>query len=127
MKIILDASAWIEYLEGSEQGKQVKELLEGQQLFTTTLTFAEIISKALRKKLSNTPVAELIRTKSTIIPVSEIMAYEGAKIHAGIKEKKPKFALADGICLAAARMHGAKVLTFDQDFSGFTQVLLLKK
>ena len=27
-KIVIDAYAWIEYFEGSERGKKVKELLE---------------------------------------------------------------------------------------------------
>ena len=44
MKLVVDASAWVEYLHGSTEGQKVKELVESDknEVFSTTITLLEV-------------------------------------------------------------------------------------
>ncbi len=50
MKCLIDSYAWIEYLDGTINGKSVRELLmQDHEFYTITLTIAEVISRIKRK------------------------------------------------------------------------------
>ncbi|MBI2576162.1 PIN domain-containing protein [Candidatus Woesearchaeota archaeon] len=53
-KYVVDSSAWIEYLRGTEKGPQVRVLFEkGHEFFTTGVCVAEIIAKFRKEGFLN--------------------------------------------------------------------------
>ena len=70
-RFIIDAYAWIEYLEGSDKGRKVTKIIEGERndVFTSSATLAEITSKFLRT--NKDPKIALIAINN----ISSIMIY----------------------------------------------------
>ncbi len=125
-KYVVDASVWIEYLDGAERGKAFVPFLE-HELFTTALCVAEVVSKVTRMGKEAAVAQEAIRALSDIIPLDFALATNGGLLHGAIKPKKPKLSLSDAITVIAARHLHATTLTFDYDFLGFENVRLLKR
>ena len=127
MKIIIDAYAWIEYLDGSESGLKIKEFLEKEnELFTLTLTIAEVISRAVRVGADTSTAYNAIAYNSNIIDINRDIAREAGLIHAKIKKEIKDFGLIDSFLLAVANKIGAKIITGDKHFKGIKNVIFIK-
>ncbi|MBI2576163.1 PIN domain-containing protein [Candidatus Woesearchaeota archaeon] len=60
-----------------------------------------------------------------MIPVDFSIGEEAGKLYWPLREKRQKFSLSDTISLAAAKRLIGKVLTFDTDFAGLTDAVVL--
>ena len=47
---VVDTFAWIEYFNGSEQGKKAKDYIEGEEIATPSIVIAEFTDKYQREK-----------------------------------------------------------------------------
>ncbi|PIN90265.1 hypothetical protein COU57_04105 [Candidatus Pacearchaeota archaeon CG10_big_fil_rev_8_21_14_0_10_32_14] len=127
MKILVDAYAWIEYLNGSSEGEKVHKILQGSdECLTLSITLCEVISKVKRNKCNFEIAYEAIHSNSRTIDPTPIMSKEGGLIHAKMREKIKNFGLVDSLLLACAKHHDAKILTSDNHFKGFKEVIFLK-
>ncbi len=70
-KYIIDAYAWIEYLIGSEAGAKIKQLIEEEnnEIYTSAVTLAEVISKTAREKQNVEAAYDIITSNSNIIDI----------------------------------------------------------
>ena len=126
MKFIIDSYAWIEYLDGSTRGKSIKDVLvENNEVYTISLTIAEVVSRAKRKNKDTTVAYETINTNSIIIDITPEMANEAGLFHATIREKIKDFGLVDSLIFIAARKLGAKIVTGDPHFKSFKETILI--
>lgn len=125
---IIDSWAWIEYLNGSDAGRKVKQTIEDEsnEIFTHVVTLAEIISKVKRRGGDVELAWNAVKTNSKISYVNESESKRAGLLHAKTKSTIPNFSLGDAFVLAAAREQDAKVLTGDPDFETITGVVLLK-
>lgn len=127
MKIIIDAYAWIEYLDGSESGLKIKEFLEKEnEIFTLTLTIAEVISRAARVGADTGIAYNAIIYNSNIIDINRDIAREAGLIHAKIKKEIKDFGLVDSFLLVVANKIGAKIMTGDKHFKNIKNVIFIK-
>jgi PIN domain nuclease of toxin-antitoxin system len=118
-KFVVDSWAWIEYLGGSRHGKSVEARFnEASQLWTSTVTITEVVSKYRRKGMQEDVAVRAITTLSRIVSPGLDDAVEAGKVHSETKAKVPNFSLSDAVVLQLARRVGAKVLTGDPDFQG---------
>ncbi|MBI5553583.1 MAG: PIN domain-containing protein [Candidatus Diapherotrites archaeon] len=122
---VIDAYAWIEYLEGSSQGEIVRKILGNSTCFTSAVTLAEAISKAKRTNQDPQIVMDAILLNSRILPVEETAAFRAGLIHAEMKARNKSFGLADSFLLAQ-RTKKQKILTGDPHFSQTENVEMLK-
>lgn len=125
MLYCVDSWVWIEYFAPKTAGKEVKEIIEGEnELITPTSVIAETYFKILTD--INEEAAEktlnFIKKKSVIIPIDEEIAKLAAKI-----KKLEKLALADAFVLATAKKFNAILLTGDSDFKNIQKVHYLGK
>ena len=123
---LLDASAWIEYLEGTPRGAAVERILmgAGNEFFTTPVTIAEVISVALRKGLDeNVAFAAVANVK--LIEMTRESAKTISIAHATMRKTIKKFSLSDATVLVAARAIDAKIITGDKDFSNITGIVMI--
>jgi len=126
MKIVLDAYAWIEYLDGTEEGVKVKEMLENNECYTLSLNLAEVVSKAKRTGRDVDVVYKAITSNSVVLTLNVDLAKDGGLLHAEIYKKIKDMGLADCLLLQAAREINAKVVTGDRHFKEFKEVILIR-
>lgn len=124
-KFIIDAYAWIEYLNGSERGKRVAEFVEQSEheIYTSAATVAEVISKFLRTNKDPHIAITAINSMSMVVTLTQELSSEAAHIHFEAKKKVKNFGMLDAFVGATAKKLGAKILTGADDFKYFKEVV----
>ena len=126
MKILIDSSAWIEYLEGSPKGERVREIFSGDnELYVLNFIISEVISKIKRKNMNEELAYRAIITNSKVLNLTPRIAKNAGLLHAEMKKKIKDFGLADALILATAREMNMKVLTEDKHFKKFKEAVFL--
>ncbi|MBI4451702.1 PIN domain-containing protein [Candidatus Woesearchaeota archaeon] len=126
-RFVVDAWAWIEYLEGGDAGAVVKRHVEDarNEISTSAVTVAEVVSKLLRTKRDPHIGLQAIHALSKVIPVDERAAAFAGELHAQWKTTTKDVGLADAFVLAAARATNAKVLTGDEHFRKIPEAVII--
>jgi predicted nucleic acid-binding protein len=126
-KHVVDAYAWIEYLDGSEAGRKVGALLENNsETYTCAMTIAEVASKVSRKGRNVKIAYDVLLSNSQIVNVDEELSLQAGLLHCEMRKTLKDFGLADAYVLAVARTVNAKILTGDPHFRGFKEAILIK-
>jgi len=127
MRYLIDAYAWIEYLEGSNKGKKVREILTSDnELYTLDLCIAEVISKIKRQQQNVIIAYKAITLNSKIISLGSEDAREGGLLHAEMHSKIKDFGLVDSLLLFIARKRNAKIITGDKHFKNMKEAVFLE-
>src|SRR3989344_2517425 len=96
MKLIIDSSAWIEYLNGSDLGRKVYSLLSKEnKVYAIEIIIGEVISKIKRMGKDYERAYEAILSNSAVINITPELAKKAGFLHADIKASVPGFSLAD--------------------------------
>ena len=127
MNYVIDASAWIEYFNGSKEGEKVKEVVENEihKIYTNVITFAELASFFRRKEHDFQKAKEMIISLSSWYALDPLFAQEAGELLVEMKKTRKKIGLADILVLLTARKVEGKVVTADQDFKGLKETLLI--
>ena len=130
MKYVIDSYAWLEYFMGTITGEKIKNIIDSSvdEKLTPTICVAEIYAKTIR--VEGIKRAELqrafIRSRSALVPVTEEIAVESAKIDVEMKKKIKGWGLADSIVLGTTRLTNAKIVTGDEHFENVQESLFIK-
>ncbi len=126
-KFVLDSWAWVEYLNASQKGNFVRDLIEKpeNEIYSSSISLAEVISKAIRQNRDKSVPLTAIRTLSKIVNVDDELANEAGIIHADFKSRIQDFGLADAFIIATAKKLGAKIITGDPHFKHVKGAILL--
>ncbi|MBI4139775.1 PIN domain-containing protein [Candidatus Woesearchaeota archaeon] len=126
-KFVLDAYAWIEYLNGSERGNAIVSIVDNKnnEIFTSAATLSEVLSKFLRTGKSEFIAINSIHSLSSVVPVSSDIAVGTARIHHDQKKKNKNFGMLDSFVVATAQNVDAKIITGDDDFKGLKNVIFI--
>jgi len=124
---IIDAYAWIEYLDGSSKGVKVRNVIESQanNIYTCAVTIAEIVSKFLRRKFDPEIAFNTIIATSHVIQVDHKLSLIAGKLHAKMRKHVSDFGLADAYVLACAKTNNARIVTGDPHFRSVRGVLMI--
>jgi predicted nucleic acid-binding protein len=126
-KYVIDAYAWIEYLDGTEAGQKLNDILEKQdETYSCALTVAEVVSKVARKKQNVQTAYDLVLSNSQIVNVDEELSLQAGLIHCEMRKTLKDFGLADAYVLALAKQLKAKILTGDAHFKDVKEAILIK-
>ncbi len=124
--MILDTSAWIEFLQGTEKGAKVRQLLREKELYASLATIPELVQWSLRVKFENaTAVVEAIRQNSKILAITEDIGIRAGELNYQRKKEGRKWGMMDSILLATAEIYGLKVLTKDNGFRDLPEAQML--
>ena len=63
-KLVLDSSAWIEYFTGTPKGAKVRDLLKNNEIYTSSISLAEISSKFKRSKKDPKEASDIVLSNS---------------------------------------------------------------
>ena len=126
-KFVIDAYAWIEYLDGSEKGRKVAEIIEEDtnEIFTSSGTVAEVVGKVLRRNEDINIALNHINNFSAVIDITQDICIAAAHIHFEYKKKNKNFGMLDAFVAAIAKKLGAKILTGDNDFRNFKEAVMI--
>lgn len=121
---VVDTSAWIEWLVGSDLGKKMaQEFPEKSLCIVPTIVQLEL-SKWLWRELgeaqADTVIAYTMKCRSE--PLDTATALLAADLH-----RMHKLATADAIVYATTLRHGAELLTCDAHFKGLPGAVLFAK
>ena len=122
--ILVDTSAWIEWLIASPTGQALAgKLPDPSDWLVPTMVQLEL-TKWLVREVGEDKADQVIAFTQVcrIVPLDTeiaLAAAEACRVH--------KLATADAIILATARAHGARLLTCDAHFAGLSDVTLVEK
>jgi predicted nucleic acid-binding protein len=125
-RTVIDSWAWVEYFAGSEAGKTVERVIQRSEVWTSSVSLAEVVSKYRRAKLDEGPAVASLLSISRIFAPDEEDAEDAGRIHAQTKLTRPNFSLGDSFVLQLARKLGCRLLTGDPDFRGIEEADLLE-
>ncbi|MBS3148364.1 PIN domain-containing protein [Candidatus Woesearchaeota archaeon] len=123
--MIIDSSAWIEYLTDAACASAVEQYLAKEDCTTLSVTLAEVLAKTLKIGGNPNLIHRAIKNLSLIEPVSEQLSVESASIYFERRKTHHKFTLSDAFILAFARMNHVKILTKDTDFAGLKEAVIV--
>ena len=125
-KYVIDAYAWIEYLDGSTKGKKVAALLENNdETYTCALTLGEVVSKVARMGKDAKIAYDVLISNSQILSVDEEISLQAGLVHYEMRKTSKDFGLADAYILATARKLKSKIVTGDPHFKGLKDAIMV--
>jgi uncharacterized protein len=122
--ILVDTSAWVEYLIDSKTGRKVEKLLPPRdQWLVPTIVQLELAKWLARETDEQRTDRTLAFSQMCVIaPLTTPLAYAAATLC-----RFNHLATADAIVYATAQAHGAKLLTCDAHFKLLGDVILVEK
>ena len=122
--VLVDTSAWIEWLIGSATGDQLAEHLPDQADWLVPTMVQLELAKWLTREVGEDKADQVIAFTQVcqVIPLDTeiaLAAAEACRTH--------KLATADAIVFATASARGATLLTCDGHFEGLSGVTLIRK
>ncbi|WP_149590022.1 type II toxin-antitoxin system VapC family toxin [Tabrizicola flagellatus] len=122
--VLVDTSAWIEWLIGSATGDRLAEQLPDQADWLVPTMVQLELAKWLTREAGEDKADQVIAFTQVcqVIPLDTDIALEAAEAC-----RTQKLATADAIVFATARARGATLLTCDGHFEGLPGVTLLPK
>ena len=122
--ILVDTSAWIEWLIGSPTGEKLSgQLPEQAEWLVPTMVQLEL-TKWLTREVGEDKADQVIAFTQVchVVPLDTEIALAAAEAC-----REHKLATADAIIFATARAQGAMLLTCDAHFEGLPGVTLIEK
>ena len=122
---MLDSWCWIEYANGSKQGKKIAEYIDSdEELFISVINLAEVYKKYLSETDESyaDKIVTLMMSRCFIIPIEPTTALNAAKTN-----WKKKWGLGDSLIYESAKAHNLKLVTGDPHFKKEKDVVYLGK
>ena len=120
---LLDSSAWLAYFYGGSE--EIKSTIESDTLLlTSAISIFEIKNKLMKDKIDSIKLKnslEFVKKRSLIVDI-------GCEIGEEAVETSIKNGLhtVDALIYASALKNNSLLVTFDRDFDGLKNVLILK-
>lgn len=111
--ILLDSSAWIEFLvDGPRAGRIERLLSKPADVLTPTLVLYEVYKKLKREKGEEAALSAVAQLQQTTVePLDDSTALSAADLSLAYD-----IPMADAVIAASAKNRGARVVTLDADF-----------
>ena len=122
--ILVDTSAWIEWLIGSPTGEKLAGHLPNQADWLVPTIVQMELAKWLTREVGEDKADQVIAFTQVcqVVPLDTeiaLAAADACRVH--------KLASADAVIFATARAQGATLLTCDKHFEGLPDVTLVEK
>ena len=122
--VLIDTSAWIEWLIGSPTGNKVEAQLPQQANWLIPTMVQLELAKWLAREVGEDKADQVIAFTQVchVVPLDTEIALAAAEVC-----REHRLATADAIIFATARAHQAKLVTCDAHFNGLPGVTLIEK
>ncbi len=127
--MLLDSGVIIEVFRSTQDSKHFRAILRAigdEETFVSVIQLAEVADWAQRNQLPVKERVASIKDFARIVPLEEQICIDASEIKRRRREMGySDFSIIDGIILASARLIGHRLLTFDGDFAGESDCVLL--
>ncbi len=127
--MLLDSGVIIEVFRSTQDSKHFRAILRAigdEETFVSIIQLAEVADWAQKNKLPAKERVTAIKDFARIVQLEEQICIDASEIKYRRREMGySDFSLIDGIILATARLIGQRLLTFDGDFAGESDCVLL--
>jgi predicted nucleic acid-binding protein len=123
-RCVIDTSAWIEWLTGSQLGKNLAKEFPKKPLCVVPTTVQLELAKWLMREIGEEVADQVIAYTQDceVVPLDTRIALLAADLHHELK-----LATADAVVYATARFHGISLLTCDGHFKDLDAVAYFPK
>lgn len=123
---LVDTWVWVEYFQGSTAGRRVRPVVEGPEVFTSIITFAELSDLYGREGLPGLDERLMfIRSRGPVLATSQGAARAAGATKWAQRKKGHPLGLADALIYETARERGLDVVTGDPGFQGLPGVTMV--
>jgi predicted nucleic acid-binding protein len=128
-KFVLDSYAFMEYVNGTSMGQIVREALKGGTCVTPSIVLAELSDKFHRsgRAIEWEPLLKFISTKTRVITLDAKLASKSGSQKAALRQRVKDIGLADAIVYQTAIDAGGILVSGDEHFETFEDVIYLKR
>ncbi len=120
--MLLDTSAWIEFFEGTDKGKRVKEVLGQNKCYTSIVSLAEITNWSLKYRKDTAFLIDTMQKLSSIINIDNGISVLAGQLNFERKKINKKWGMLDSFILATGMTYNLKLLVKDSDFRDLNSV-----
>lgn len=124
--MLLDTSAWVDFFKKTKRSQALIPLMQEEVLYTSEISLAELSDWCFKNGLESAPFFAVVKRHSSVLKLPEAF-FEGiGAFYNTQRNKKPKFGMMDALIAATALAHGLHIVTFDQDFQGLKDAIVLR-
>lgn len=124
MIIVLDATAWFAFFNGTQEGEVVREYLErAEEAVTPASVVAEVTEAVRHRKENPNDFLHFLEAKSRIEPISADIALRAGKLLASHSRKRLR--VHDAFVVATAQALGARVVSLNPALEGLEDIVPL--
>jgi uncharacterized protein len=122
--IVVDTSAWIEWLKATPAGHKIKPLLPADEDWILPTIVQLELAKWAKRELGETKAAQVLSMADQffVVPLTTELALKAAKLSVDLK-----LATADAIIYATSETYSAKLLTCDAHFASLPNAIWVEK
>ncbi len=124
--MLLDTSALVAIFTSKKAADRIGKKVGDSQLYVSHIQLAELADWAIRFGAPAGERVEAVEQITSVAPLTKEICLEAAVIKLTKRKKGLSgFGIIDGIVLATARSLGQSLLTFDNDFAGEEDCVIL--
>jgi len=125
--VLLDTSAWVALFTSKKAADRIEKKVGNAELYVSCVQLAELADWALRFGVPAAERLNAVEQMANVIPLTREICLEAAAIKSTKrKEEASSFGIVDGIILSTARSLGQNLLTFDAEFAGEEDCVVLR-
>lgn len=124
-EVLIDTSAWIEYVLGTAQGSTVCDLVEEREATISILTIAEFSCWLAANGKNGDEHVAFLQDNARILPLSVSVCKAVGTLKRTHRKQEKSFGTSDALIYLTAREHNLTLLTKDKDFAGLDGVRIL--
>lgn len=124
MNVVLDATAWFEYFNGTNRGEVVRDYLhKATEAITPASVVAEVVEQARLRGGNTNEFVDFLQAKSRIEPLSAEIARRAGKLMA--LHQGSRWRAREAFVVATAQYRRARVLSLNPLLEGLQDIVPL--
>lgn len=120
----MDTSAWIEFFDGNEKGRRVKELILNRETFTASITIAELSYWYVKNNRNFEEPLEIISNTSQILQSNRLTEKIAGQLKFELNKTRKKregtIGLVDCLIMSIAEENDLAIITTDKHFLNYS-------
>ena len=124
--MLLDTSAIVALFTSKRDADRIEKEVGDSQLYVSQVQLAELADWATKSGVPAADRVEAVEQMASVVPLTKEICLDAARIKHSMRRKGVTgFGIIDGIILSTARSLEQTLLTFDTDFKGETDCVVL--
>ena len=125
--MLLDTSVLVALFTSKRAADRIEKEVGTSELYVSQVQLAELADWATKAGAPAAERVDAVEQMASVIPLTREICLEAAAIKSGRRKRGVlDFGIIDGIVLATARSLGQSLLTFDADFEGEEDCVVLR-